>query len=39
MDKEILRNSVKDYVHEDYIALFEEETVEEALDIIKRDKR
>ena len=38
MDKEILKSSVKDYVHEDYIALFEDDTVESALEVIREIK-
>jgi magnesium transporter len=38
MDKEILKSSVKDYIHEDYIALFEEDRVEDALEIIREIK-
>ena len=35
MDREILKSSVKDFLHEDYIALYEEENVETALEIIR----
>ena len=35
MDKEILKNSVKEYIHEDYIALYEEESVSDALEVIR----